>query len=66
MQELEQTHTDKEIEENMKKEQEDIERLSPEESYEYEFDQRFSNVKEELLELIYGNLKNITKRINEK
>ena len=66
MQEPEQTHTDKEIEENMKKEQEDIERLSPEERYEYEFDQRFSNVKEELLELIYGNLKNITKKINEK
>ena len=46
--------------------QEDIESLPLEVRYEYEFDQRFGNVKEELLKLIDGNLKNLTKKINEK
>ena len=67
MQEPEQrNYTDGEIEKINMEDQKYIESLPLEMRYEYEFDQRFGNVKEELLKLIDGNLKNLTKKINEK
>jgi len=44
--------------------QEEIDDMNHVDWYNYEFDQRFSNVTEELLQLTKNNLKDITKKIN--
>ena len=44
----------------------EIENMSREERYDYEFDQKFHNVKDELLHLLQNNLKNMTQKINKK
>lgn len=57
--------TEEQINEYMKDQQEEIESMSPEERYKYEFDQNFGNTKNELLELIYRKLKEMTEKIDE-
>lgn len=68
--EPEQPYTDEEMdrirEEAQQEEQEEFERLSPMNQYEHRHNERFGNVREELLRLIPKEFKNITRKINEK
>ncbi len=59
-------YPDEKIEEEMMKTQEYIESLPPVERYEYEFNQKFNDIKETLLELIETEIKNLSTKLNEK
>ncbi len=57
-------YTDDEIDEFHMEQQEEIANMSQDERYDYEFDQKFRNVKDELLKLLYDDLKKTIKKIN--
>lgn len=56
--------TDEEIEQVQMDELEEIANMSREERYDYEFDQRFHNVKDEFLRLLNNELKKETQKLN--
>jgi len=56
--------TDEEADKFQMEQQEEIENMSQVDRYNYEFDQRFRNVKDDLLKLLQGDLKKMTQKIN--